>query len=265
MTETIAEIGWNFMGDMNLAKQMIVLAKDSGADYAKFQTWSVSNLKSGPWDKDGRREIYEKAELTEEKHQILNDYCNEIGIKFLTSCFSSKSINIISKFSKEVKIPSTEIANLDLLRRISENFQSVFLSTGAATSSEINQAVEILRNNKLTILHCVCSYPCDMRNANLKKIDDLKQYGFPVGYSGHCLGIWDAIASLEYNVTLIEKHFTIDNELPGRDNKFALLPEEFKKLTSYIKNRNLMNTSHTQEVLTCEEEMRNVYRGRWDN
>ena len=107
MTKIIAEIGWNHMGDMSLAKEMIVAAAENGADFAKFQTWSVKRLKSGDWDVDGRREIYEKAELTLDQHLELKHYCNDNDIEFISSVFSLDDLELYKKVTnKTIKIPN---------------------------------------------------------------------------------------------------------------------------------------------------------------
>ena len=117
--EVIAEIGWNHMGDMVLAKEMISAASESGADYAKFQTWSVSNLKNGPWDKDGRLEIYKKAELSRDQHYELKEFCESLDILFLTSIFNIKDAQWLCELSDSaIKIPSHEIYNLDLIKEV---------------------------------------------------------------------------------------------------------------------------------------------------
>ena len=108
----IAEIGWNFIGDMILAKEMIVAAKESGADYAKFQTWSTNDLKPGAWDKDGRIELYKKAELSEEKHIELKEFCDKNKIEFLTSVFNPKYFDFLKNLNlSSIKIASMEIPN----------------------------------------------------------------------------------------------------------------------------------------------------------
>jgi len=134
MIKVIAEIGWNHCGDMNLARQMAKAAQQNGATYAKFQTWSVDRLKTGSWDNDGRREIYKKAELSKEDHIELINYCNEIGIKFLSSVFSIKDAELLVKLGcKEVKIPSFESRNHELINYCSSNFDTIFMSTGTST------------------------------------------------------------------------------------------------------------------------------------
>ena len=118
MTKVIAEIGWNHMGNIEIAKKMIIAAKESGADYAKFQTWHVNNLKKGPWDNDGRREIYTKAELTNDKHHELIKICKEVGIPFLTSVFNPDDVEFISSLIDDIKIPSSEMRNNKLIMEI---------------------------------------------------------------------------------------------------------------------------------------------------
>lgn len=266
--DVIAEIGWNFVGDLELAKKMIESAARSGATYAKFQTWSVKDLKDGPWNYDGRREIYEKAELSIEDHQELKNHCFKNNIKFLTSVFCDKDVDFISTLTDTIKIPSQEIANEKLLNSVAnKNFRKVFLSCGAAKKEEIKRVVEIFDKSwsQLILLHCVSSYPCPYENANLRKIDFLQNLGKQVGYSGHIEGIFDAIASIERGVVVIEKHFTIDKSLPGRDNKFAILPDELKFLCDYIKAREKMLSNYTEGYQESEEEIRKVYRGRWQS
>ena len=130
MTKLIAEIGWNHMGDMVLAKDMITAAKESGCDFAKFQTWSVDRLKPGVWDTDGRREIYEKAELDLDKHLDLKNYCDEIGIGFMSSVFSIEDAELLKNVVTDyVKIPSFESRNRDLIHYCWDNFDKLLIST----------------------------------------------------------------------------------------------------------------------------------------
>ena len=172
----IAEIGWNHMGDMDLAEKMIISAKKSGADFCKFQTWSEKNLKPGPWDKDGRREIYIKAGLTEEKHHKLKKICNDQKINFLTSVFNLKDLPFVSKINSEiVKIPSHEIHNLQLIEKASELFSKVLVSTGAAQWSEVEKISKIQNKSKIILMHCVSSYPCNLENINFPRLEKLKQ------------------------------------------------------------------------------------------
>lgn len=263
--KVIAEIGWNHCGDLNLAKQMAKAAYDSGATYAKYQTWSVSRLKPGSWDEDGRRQIYEKAELSKQDHTELIKYCNEIGINFLSSVFSIPDAELLVELGvKEVKIPSFESRNIELIKYCNENFNTVFMSTGTSNFSEIKKSVSYFNKASLYLLHCVSSYPCSPSIANIPRMQALKLINHQIGYSDHIQGVESAKVAIAYGAEVIEKHFTIDNNLPGRDNKFAILPHELADLSSYIKLMGDMLEDHGIDYQSCEEDSRNNYTGRFN-
>ena len=136
MTKIIAEIGWNHMGDLDLAKKMIVAASEHGSDFIKTQFFSTKNLKPGPWDSDGRRDIYEKAQLTIEKYLELKEFCSKKNIKFFTSVFTLDDLKKISEYEKDyIKIPSAEANNIELINFASKNFKNVLISTGTLKQS----------------------------------------------------------------------------------------------------------------------------------
>ena len=263
----IAEIGWNHMGDMNLAKKMIIDAKESGAHIAKFQTWKVSRLKQGEWDLDGRKEIYQKAELSEEDHLLLMKICKNNEIEFMSSAFSIDDAKLLKKLGcNHLKIPSFEIGNINLLNYCKDNFKKIYLSTGTANEKEILEVRKIFQNwgGKLIIMHCVSAYPCETKNINLPRINHLRNYFNYVGFSDHTQGINATISSISLNPVAIEKHFTINNDLPGRDNKFAILPREMSLLTSFIIDKNLSMIDHGISFQEIETSSREDYRGRFD-
>jgi len=265
MIKVIAEIGWNHCGDMELAKQMIKAASDNGARYAKFQTWSVSRLKPGEWDNDGRREIYEKAELTEEKHIELINYCNESNIKFLSSVFSIPDAELLSKLGCDsVKIPSFESRNHELIKYCDDNFKTIFMSTGTSTIDEIKQSLSYINKATLYLLHCVSIYPNDYKLANLPKMLELQTIHNLVGYSDHIEGIESAKIAIGKGALVIEKHFTTNKSLPGRDNKFAILPEDLFNLTQYIKNIDSMMINHGFGYNELEQNSRDNYASRFN-
>ena len=266
MTKLIAEIGFNYIDDIGLCKEMVQAAKDSGAEYAKFQYFDPKYLKPGPWDTDGRREIYEKASMANGYPTGLSDIkdvCRDVGIKFLCTGFSMKGVLVLKRSNNRhnsfsdssVKLPSMESRNKELLKYTFSIFDNVFMSTGTSKFSEIRENIENTckyfptsvkgYNKKLILMHCVSSYPCEPSRANLPKINLLRELceqtpgleKFEIGYSDHCEGIEVAKHSLEYGVDWIEKHFTIDKNLPGRDNKFSILPDEMSELNNYIKLR----------------------------
>jgi len=263
----IAEIGWNHMGDMDLAKNMIKKAKESGASIAKFQTWKVSKLRDGEWDEDGRKEIYMKAELSKDKHELLIKYCKEYKILFMSSAFSVEDAKLLYDLKCErIKIPSFEINNIKLLKFCKKNFREIYISTGTANEKEILEVKKIFSNwqGKLIIMHCVSAYPCEPKDINLPRINHLRRYFSNVGFSDHTEGIKATLYSINLSPVAIEKHFTIDKSLPGRDNKFAIIPEEMLYLTSYINEMNLSMIDHGINYQDIEEQSRQFYRGRFD-
>ena len=287
MTKIIAEIGWNHMGDMTLAREMIVAAAENGADYAKFQTWSVERLKPGEWDVDGRREIYEKAELSLDQHLELQQYCNENKIEFISSVFSLDDLNLYKKVTnKTIKIPSFESRNKNLIKGLFSKsgkayFDNIIVSVGTCSYYEIKNLIKafqgLLTNNdreatnaNLNILHCVSCYPCNPLKSNLERINlisnlNSNEIPFKVGYSDHCIGTEIAILSLGYNINILEKHFTIDHSLPGRDNKFAILPEELKKIKDTINIQDEIKKNINYHYDDIEMDSRTKYPSRFSN
>ena len=262
----IAEIGWNHMGDLKIAENMIIEAKKSGANYAKFQTWSVDRLKKGAWDEDGRREIYISAELSEAKHKSLINLCNKNEIEFFSSVFSIPDAELLRNLGiKVVKIPSFEISNLELLEFCKKNFETIYLSTGTSTWDEVQNLKNIFHDlSQIVVMHCVSSYPCNAEVINLPKINYLKNE-FPfVGFSDHTQGVEISKIALTYELDAIEKHFTIDQNLPGRDNKFAILPAEFIELKEFHRKLLLSNEFKGLDYQDCELDTRNNYRGRFN-
>ena len=257
----IAELGWSWIGDIPLAKEMVYSAKESGADVAKFQTWKAERLVTGPWDSDGRRPVYEKAELTLEKHRELKDYCDSVGIGFMTSCFCPKDIDMILEFSDEVKIPGADSASNELVSQCVSKFNHVYISTGALTFQEVQRWAS---HENVTLLHCVSSYPCSPENINLPKMKFLQSLTPRVGYSGHLFGASDAIAAIALGATVVEKHFTIDNHLPGKDNQMSILPEDMKAISDFRDIYEKMTIDNGLGIQECEQWFRENHKGRWD-
>jgi len=262
----IAELGWNWWsGGMILAKEMISAAVESGADICKFQTFAVKRLKPGDWDTDGRREIYKQAELTLDKHLELAEYCDKVDVQFLSAAFSIEDAKTISQVTtKAVKIPGFESRNHELLDMCSDTFDHVYLSTGTSSTNEIQDSMTYLSYFNTTLLHCVSAYPCPIENANLIKIRDMENLAQFIGFSDHCLGVEVAKISLEYGVSVIEKHFTLSHDLPGKDNTFSILPHELKSLKDYINIRDRATKQHSFATYQeCEADARLHYVGKY--
>ena len=261
----IAEIGWNHMGSLSLAKKMIKSAALSGADMVKLQTWSEKNLKNGPWDSDGRREIYKKAELNQSDYLKLKSFSKKFNIELFTSLFNLKDYEKIEKCKFNViKIPSHETYNLELIKFCLKNYKIVLISTGASKWNEIKKITKLKNfKKKAFLMHCVSSYPSEPNMINMPRLNEIKKLTTKVGFSGHLKGIDDALIAISMGSTYVEKHFTIDNDLPGRDNKFALLPEDLKRLCEFRDIYSEMTIYKGLNLQKSEYDIFKNYRGRW--
>ena len=264
----IAEIGWNFMGDMKLAEEMILKAHQSNASHVKFQYWREENLKKGEWDQDGRREIYKAAQLDKTKISQISSIANDIGIPAFFSVFNINDAEFIKSLKFNIiKIPSHEISNISLIKYCINNFETILLSAGACTKVELQNAVDVINasDRKIILMHCVSSYPCEYENANLKRIAYLRtiSQNSTIGFSDHTDSIILPAAAAVYGAEVIEKHFTTNKDLPGRDNKFAMLPNQFKEM---VKNHQEVKQGLIDKGIDyqpCEENTVQNYRGRW--
>jgi N,N'-diacetyllegionaminate synthase len=184
-----------------------------------------------------------RLELTEDMHQELIAHCAARNIGFFSTGFDIKSVDLLLSFGQNhFKIPSGEITNLPYLRHIGQLGRPVFLSTGMATMDEIESAIQVLENsgtpkNSITVLHCTTEYPTPMPEVNLRAMLAIRDnFGVKVGYSDHTLGIEVAIAAVAMGATVIEKHFTLERNLPGPDHKASLEPSELKSMVDGIRN-----------------------------
>ena len=180
MTILVAEIGWNFLGKLSLAKKMILEAKKAGSDAVKFQIWDPKYLKNGKWDYDGRRKIYEKAFLDEKKYKILRQFSKKNSIKCFASAFNLDGIKLLKKCGdKWIKIPSHEAYNFELINFALNNFQKIMISAGCLKKNELNKLIKLISSKKIyksktTLLHCVSSYPLKTTDCNFQKFKYIK-------------------------------------------------------------------------------------------
>ena len=250
----IAEAGVNHNGDLDLAKKLIDIAAEAGADLVKFQTFNANRLVTSTAKKaayqtqatdsrESQHEMLSRLELTPSMHMELIAHCAKRKIGFFSTAFDIESTDLLVSYGQEqFKIPSGEITNLPYLRHIGQLGRPVILSTGMATMEEIKSALQILENsgtpkNSITVLHCTSVYPTPMQEVNLKAMLEIREnLGVKVGYSDHTLGIEVAIAAVAMGATVIEKHFTLDRNLPGPDHKASLEPSELKSMVNGIRN-----------------------------
>lgn len=254
-TFIIAEAGVNHNGDIDLAKQLIDVAVESGANAVKFQTFKtenivVKNAQKAAYQKenindsdDNQFSMLKKLELDIGTHQELIKYCNTKNIMFLSTPFDLDSIDLLDNLGLDIfKIPSGEITNLPYLRKIGRLKKKVILSTGMADIGEIEDALDILINSgtpkeNITILHANTMYPTPMKDVNLKAMVTIgNTFSCKFGYSDHTLGIEVDIAAVAMGASCIEKHFTLSCSMEGPDHKASLEPDALKLMVKSIRN-----------------------------
>lgn len=274
-TLIIAEAGVNHNGSLKTAKELVDLAYESGADIVKFQTAKLESLvsrnapmaayqKKNTGVDESQKAMLEKLLLSFEEFEELAQYCEKVGIKFLSTPFDIESIHFLNDMQDIWKIPSGEITNYPYLVEIAKTHKKIILSTGMAEMSEIEEAIGVLNangTNDITILHCTTEYPAPYKDVNLRVMKTLKdRFGYPVGYSDHTSGIEVALAAVALGATVIEKHFTLDRNLPGPDHKASLEPNELKAMVSGIRNIELSLGSTEKTVSDVELQNRVVAR-----
>lgn len=272
----IAEAGVNHNGDLNIAKKLIDVAKDAGADIVKFQTFCSKNIVSKFAQKadyqiktsgssENQFEMLKKLELSYDNHLELIDYCKKKDITFLSTPFDIDSIEMLDKLNIGIfKVPSGEINNLPYLEKIAKKHKPVIISVGMSTMEEINDALTILKDNgadDITVLHCNTEYPTPFKDVNLNAMKYIEsKFNVKVGYSDHTQGIEVPIAAAALGATVIEKHFTLDHNMEGPDHKASLEPDELKAMVSSIRNIEIALGKNYKEPTSSELKNISVVR-----
>lgn len=272
----IAEAGVNHNGSLAAAKQMVLAARNAGADYIKFQTFSPEKLVSVYAEKaeyqkqttgteESQLEMLKKLALTQEDFLELKTYCRQQGIGFLSTPFDLDSIHFLDKLNMDFwKLPSGEITNLPYLLEIARTEKPVVMSTGMCGMEEIRQAVDCLKKAgtpEITLLHCNTEYPTPMEDVNLKAMITMeKEFCLPVGYSDHTRGIEIPVAAAALGACVLEKHFTLDRGMEGPDHQASLEPEELKAMVAAVRNVEEALGSGKKEPSQSEQKNRAVAR-----
>jgi N,N'-diacetyllegionaminate synthase len=277
-TIIIAEAGVNHNGNIEIAKKLIDVAADAGVDYVKFQTFKAENLVTkntakaeyqikNTGNNESQYDMLKRLELSYEDHVELINYCSFKKVNFLSTGFDIESLKMLFDLGIDlIKIPSGEISNVPLLRFIGSKNKDVIVSTGMSTMEEIELSISFLISagqdkNKITVLHCNTDYPTPFEDVNLRAMLTIKDsLGVKIGYSDHTLGIEVPIAAVTLGAILIEKHFTIDRNLSGPDQKASLEPIELKSMVSSI--RNIENALGNAIKMPTLSEFKNLHIAR---
>lgn len=272
----IAEAGVNHNGSLELAKKLALEAKNAGADIVKFQTAKLESLvsrkaamaeyqKQNTGKEESQKDMLAKLLLEFDEFVELKQYCQSIGISFLSTPFDLESIVFLEELGCDIwKIPSGEVTNLPYLEKIAQTHKPIILSTGMCTISEVEACMKVLQEQEsgaITLLHCTTQYPTPYEDVNLKAMLTLKErFDCPIGYSDHTAGIEVPIAAVAMGATVIEKHFTLDRNMEGPDHKASLEPQELKAMIESIRHIEMCLGTGIKEPATCELANRDVAR-----
>lgn len=274
-TLIIAEAGVNHNGSLTIAKKLVDVAKEAGADIVKFQTADLDSLvsnraemadyqKRNMGEEKSQKEMLKSLLLSYDEFRELSLYCQMKEIMFLSTPFDIKSIRFLDPLLDVWKIPSGEITNYPYLLEIAKTGKKVILSTGMSTLAEVKAALDVLTLNgteDITLLHCTTDYPAPIESVNLNAMLTLKEeFGYPVGYSDHTEGIEVDIGAVALGATVIEKHFTLDKNMEGPDHKASLEPDELKEMVNAIRKVEMALGSSEKKPTKAEIENRKVAR-----
>lgn len=267
----IAEAGVNHGGDMVVAKQLIDLACEAGADAVKFQTFRaehliLKNVQKAPYQKlttgvcESQMDMLKRLEVTKDQNKKLRDYCNERDIIFLSTPFDEVSLEELDELDMPAyKIASTDLTNLPFLSKIAQKGKPIFLSSGMSYLSEVQMALETIYNynRDVVLLQCTANYPIKDSEANLKVLETFRRkFDILLGYSDHTVSIGAAPFAVPMGAKVIEKHFTLDKAAEGPDHSASLSPDEFKKFVALIRKVEIFMGCDIKKPTLSEVETR---------
>ena len=268
----ISEAGDNHNGDFNTALKLVDVAKRAGADCVKFQTFVTEEIiskyaemaeyqKKNTGKEESQFEMVKRLELSFDEFRKIKEYCDRVGIQFLSTPFDLKSVDFLNELGVPFfKIPSGEITNYPYLIKIAHTGKPVVMSTGMCEPDEILAAINVLEKNgsgEITLLHCNTEYPTPLKDVNLYAMRTMKKmFGKKVGYSDHTKGIEVPVAAVALGACVIEKHFTLDKNMPGPDHKASLEPDELGRMVKNIRNIEIALGDGVKRV--SESERKNI-------
>jgi len=271
----IAEAGVNHNGSLSMAKKLVNVAFEAGADAVKFQTFRSEELvtnnagmaeyqEKNTKRKEAQIKMLKRLELKYDDFIELKRYCDKKGILFLATPHSESAIDFLEKLVPLYKVASGDLNNLPLLKKIAQKKKPIIISSGMADMDEIVQALKVIKevgNNQVILLHCTTNYPCPFQEVNMKAMATMqKKFKCLVGYSDHTEGIIVPILAVAYEAAVIEKHFTLDKNLPGPDHKASLTPKELKEMVEAVRNAQSALGNSIKKPTESEKKIKKVAR-----
>ena len=267
----VAEIGINHNGDLDIAKQLIDVAKIAGCDAVKFQKRTPElcvpieqreRLRETPWGVMTYFDYKKKIEFGYDEYVEIDRYCNQVGINWFASCWDLESVKFIEQFNPVAyKIASASVTDVELLKAIVTTGKPILMSTGMSTMQEIHSAVSSIPLEQLALFHTTSCYPCKSTEVNLRMIDTLKsEFDCPVGYSGHEVGLQITLAALALGADMIERHITLDRAMWGTDQSASIEPQGLIRLVRDIRIIETAMGDGVKHIYDCEQKARKKLR-----
>jgi N-acetylneuraminate synthase len=272
----IAEVGCNHNGDMDVAKQLINIAADCGANAVKFQSFVPENMITTHSPKadyqiratgtgESQYDRLCRMKVSEEDHEMLVEYCRNKNITFFSAPFDETSADLLRKLEVPFfKIPSGEITNLPLIKHVASFGNPMILSTGMANLDEIEDALSVVGDDKkgnIILMHCLSDYPAKWEEANLRAIQTIRDaFHLPVGFSDHTEGIELSLVAVGLGAVIIEKHITLDKNMEGGDHKASLEPHGFKEMVGKIRRLEIALGDGIKKCMPSEENVKKIAR-----
>ncbi len=272
----IAEAGVNHNGNIDMAFQLVDIAKRAGADAVKFQVFTADNLVTGnaptanyqaEKGHGNQKQMLRELELTREEFFDVFEYCRDAEIEFLATPFSIADLEFLLELGvSSIKIASPDIINVPLLEHVISSKLPAIVSSGASVNDEISNLVDMFADkaalSRLILLHCISSYPTKLADTNLSVIGNLaRQYPVPVGFSDHTAEWITGALAVAAGAVVLEKHFTINRSLPGPDHSFSLEESQLRQYIIAARESQQAMGRPQRNLLDCEKEVRNIARG----
>ena len=245
-TFIVGEVGINHNGDLDIAKELIRVAKEAGMDAVKFQKRTPElcvpkeqrdQMRETPWGYITYMEYRQKVEFTPEQYQEIDRYCKEVGIQWFASVWDEPSVDFLEAYNPVCyKIPSASLTDHKLLKHLRSTGRPLIMSTGMSTMQQIHQSVDLLDKNKLLLVHATSAYPCEPEELNLRMVQTLKkEFDLPIGYSGHEVGLVPSVVAVGLGACMVERHITLDRAMWGSDQAASVEPGGMERLVKYIR------------------------------
>ena len=271
----IAEVGVNHNNNLNFSKKIIDFCSKEKVNAVKFQTFNAEKLslkntpkanyqKKNKFDKENHFEMLKKLELSKKDHLILKNYCDKKRVEFISTPYDVDSAKfLISMKLKTLKVASADLTDHYLHEFLSKTKKRVIISTGMSNLKEISETLKIYQNTPkklISLLHCVSNYPCLDSSLNLNCLELLSKFKYKIGFSDHTKGYLSSALAIAKGAKILEKHITLDNNLPGPDHKASLNLKDFKNFIDKIRKTEIILGDKIKKLQSEEKEMLNVSR-----